>query len=320
MKVYNTLSGQKEEFQPQGDPVLMYVCGVTPYDACHFGHGMSYVIFDVIRRYLEYRGYRVRHVQNFTDIDDKIIIRAGEQGVSPRDLAEGHIKGYFEDMDKLNIMRAHVYPRATEEIDQIIDMVGGLVDRGFAYAVGSDVYFRVKNAPGYGKLSRRTLDGMLAGARVEVGEDKEYPLDFALWKGVKPGEPSWDSPWGPGRPGWHIECSAMSLRHLGETLDIHGGGQDLVFPHHENEIAQSEAFTGRAPFAKYWLHNGFVRMDSEKMSKSLGNLVTLGDALGRFGPDAIRLFVLSSHYRSPLTYSEEGLGAAQKGVDRLVGA
>jgi cysteinyl-tRNA synthetase len=320
LKVYNTLSGQKEEFRPQGDPVRMYVCGVTPYDACHFGHAMSYIIFDVIRRYLEYQGYRVRHVQNFTDIDDKIIARARERSISPLELAEGYIDSYFEDMDKLNIKRAHVYPRATGEIDQIITMVKGLVEKGYAYAAGGDVYFRVQGFPEYGKLSRRSLEGMMAGARIEAGEGKEHPLDFALWKGAKHGEPSWDSPWGPGRPGWHIECSAMSIRHLGETLDIHGGGQDLVFPHHENEIAQSEAFTGRAPFVRYWLHNGFVRLGAEKMSKSLGNLILAGEAIDRFGADAIRLFVLSSHYRSPLTYTEEGLAGAQRGVDRLIQA
>ncbi|MFQ5826363.1 MAG: cysteine--tRNA ligase, partial [Dehalococcoidia bacterium] len=249
---------------------------------------------------------------------DKIIARAREQGISPWELAEGYIEGYFEDMDRLNIKRAHVYPRATEEIDQIITMVRGLVEKGYAYAAGGDVYFRVKGLPEYGKLSHRSLEGMMAGARIEAGEGKEHPLDFALWKGAKPGEPSWDSPWGPGRPGWHIECSAMSIRHLGETLDIHGGGQDLVFPHHENEIAQSEAFTGRAPFVRYWLHNGFVRLGAEKMSKSLGNLILAGEALDRFGADAIRLFVLSSHYRSPLTYTEEGLVGAQRGVDRLL--
>ena len=317
MKIYNTLSGREEEFVPQGEVVRMYVCGVTPYAECHLGHAMSYVVFDVVRRYLEFKGYKVKHVQNFTDIDDKIIDRAHKSGTSPAELAEKFISQYFVDMDKLNIKRAHVYPRATEEIPKIIEVVQGLVDRGHAYQAGGDVYFRVSSAPDYGKLSHQGLEALQAGARVEVGGGKEDPLDFALWKAAKPGEPWWESPWGRGRPGWHIECSAMSLRHLGETLDIHGGGQDLIFPHHENEIAQSESFTEVTPFVKYWMHNGFVQLGGEKMSKSLGILVTIREVLERFTPDAIRFFILSSHYRSPISFSEENLAAAEKGVERL---
>jgi cysteinyl-tRNA synthetase len=317
VKVYNTLSAREEEFVPQGDVVRMYVCGVTPYAECHLGHAMSYVVFDMVRRYLEFRGYRVKHVQNFTDIDDKIIKRAQEAGVTPGELAEKFIAQYFGDMDRLNVRRAHVYPRATEEIPKIIEVVQGLMDKGQAYEAQGDVYFRVKSDQDYGKLSHQGPDDLLSGARVEVGIEKEHPLDFALWKAAKPGEPWWESPWGKGRPGWHIECSAMSMRYLGETLDIHGGGQDLIFPHHENEIAQSEGFTGVIPFVRYWMHNGFVQLGGEKMSKSLGIFVTLKQALDRFSPDALRLFILSSHYRSPINFSEEGIAAAEKGMERL---
>ncbi|MBI4287943.1 MAG: cysteine--tRNA ligase [Chloroflexi bacterium] len=316
MKVYNTLSGTKEEFLPDGSQVNMYVCGVTPYADCHIGHAMSYIIFDVIRRYLEFKGYRVRHVQNFTDIDDKIINRANALSISARELADRYIAQYFASMDAINIQRAHVYPYATQEIPQIIEIVQGLLKKGYAYEAGGDVYFRVTKKPDYGKLSHRHLEDMVAGARVEPGSGKEHPMDFALWKSSKPGEPSWPSPWGGGRPGWHIECSAMSLRYLGETLDIHGGGQDLIFPHHENEIAQSESFTGK-PFVRFWMHNGLLQMGEEKMSKSLGNLVTVEEILRKFTPDALRLFVLGSHYRGPLTFSEAGLEAAERGVDRL---
>ena len=302
---------------PQGDPVTMYVCGVTPYSDCHIGHAMSYIVFDVIRRYLEFRGYRVKHVQNFTDIDDKIIARANQLGISPRELAEGFISQYFTDMDALNIKRADLYPRATQEIPKIIEVIQGLIDKGHAYEAGGDVYFRVRSFPQYGRLSHRGLDEMMAGASCEERAEKEHAMDFALWKAAKPGEPSWESPWGPGRPGWHIECSAMSLKYLGQTLDIHGGGQDLIFPHHENEIAQSESFTGVSPFVKYWLHNGLMQLGEEKMSKSLGNLITVRDALAHYSADALRLFILSSHYRSPLTYTEEGLEAAERGAERL---
>jgi len=319
MKLYNTLSGQKEEFRPQGEPVRIYVCGVTPYDECHVGHAMSYIFFDVLRRYLEFRGYKLRYVQNFTDIDDKIINRANQRGVTARELADKYIARYFEDMDALNIRRADVYPYATREIPEILRLIEGLVEKGHAYVSGGDVYFRVRSFASYGKLSHRTLEGMLAGARVEPGEGKEFPLDFALWKGAKPGEPSWPSPWGQGRPGWHIECSAMSLKYLGETLDIHGGGQDLIFPHHENEIAQSEAFTGK-PFVRYFIHNALLQLGREKMSKSLGNLVPVREALKKWGAEALRLFVLSSHYRMPLTFSGEAVEAARKGADRLAQA
>ncbi|MBL7127060.1 MAG: cysteine--tRNA ligase [Dehalococcoidales bacterium] len=317
MKVFNTLSGKKEDFSPQGDEVKMYVCGVTPYADAHLGHAMSYIIFDVIRRYLRYRGYKVKYVQNVTDIDDKIIDRANKLGIPQRELAEKFTRSYFEDMKALNIAEPDVTPYATDEIPKIIEIVRGLIDKGYGYESQGSVYFRVRNVPDYGKLSHRNLDSMKAGIRVESGEEKEDPLDFVLWKASKPGEPSWDSPWGPGRPGWHIECSAMSLKYLGNTLDIHGGGQDLVFPHHENEIAQSESFTGVKPFVRHWLHNGMVQMGGEKMSKSLGNLITIKQALEKYSADAIRIFVLSSHYRSPLTYSEEILEAAEKGTERL---
>ena len=318
MKVYNTLSGQKEEFLPQGDEVKMYVCGVTPYDDCHIGHAMSYIIFDVIRRYLQFQGYKVKYVQNITDIDDKIIDRAGKLGISTGELAERFISRYFADMDGLNIGRADIYPRATEEIPKIIEVIQGLVDKGHAYSAEGSVYFRVRSVADYGKLSHRSLESMMAAEGALGGEDKESPTDFVLWKAAKPGEPSWASPWGQGRPGWHIECSAMSLKYLGDTLDIHGGGQDLVFPHHENEIAQSESFTGTKPFVKYWLHNGLVQLGEDKMSKSLGNLITIEEAVEKYSADAIRIFVLSSHYRSPLTYSEEALEAAKGGVERLL--
>ncbi|HJX12599.1 MAG TPA: cysteine--tRNA ligase, partial [Dehalococcoidales bacterium] len=317
MKVYNTLSGKKEEFRPQGDEVKMYVCGVTPYDDAHLGHAMSYIIFDVIRRYLRFRGYKVRYVQNVTDIDDKIIARANQRGIPVKELAEKYAASYFEDMAGLNVEPADVYPRATGEIPKMLEVIQGLMSRGYAYESGGTVYFRVRNVADYGKLSHRSLDSMKAGARIEPGEAKEDPMDFVLWKAAKPGEPSWESPWGPGRPGWHIECSAMSLKYLGESIDIHGGGQDLIFPHHENETAQSESFTGVRPFARYWLHNGLLQLDAEKMSKSLGNLVTIKDALQKYGADALHVFVLSSHYRSPLTYSEEVMEAAARGAERL---
>jgi len=317
MRIYNTLSGRKEEFNPGGDPVRIYVCGVTPYSECHIGHAMSYIIFDVVRRYLEFRGYRVRYVQNFTDVDDKIIARAGQSGLSAQELAQKFITQYFSDMDALNVKRADIYPRATEEIPKIIEVIAGLIERGYAYQAGGDVYFRVRSFPQYGKLSHRSLSEMMSGASCEINSDKEFSMDFTLWKAAKPGEPQWESPWGSGRPGWHIECSAMSLKYLGDVLDIHGGGQDLVFPHHENEIAQSEAFTGVGPFARYWMHNGLVQLGEEKMSKSLGNLITVKEALERYSADAIRLFVLSSHYRSPLTYTEDGLEAAERGIERL---
>jgi len=316
MRVFNTLSRQKEEFCPQGETVTIYVCGVTVYDDCHIGHAMSYLIFDAFRRYLEFRGHKVKHVQNFTDIDDKIINRARKLGIPALDLADKYIAEYFKDMDALNIKRAHVYPRATEEIPRIIEIVQGLTARGYAYASEGSVYFRVRKFSTYGKLSHQSLDDMVSRGPSEEGK-KEDPLDFALWKAAKSGEPSWPSPWGEGRPGWHIECSAMALKYLGESLDVHGGGRDLIFPHHENELTQSESFTGVAPFVRYWLHNGLLQMDENKMSKSLGNLVTVKQALQRYSADGIRLFVLGSHYRSPLTYSEETLQASETGMERL---
>ena len=318
MKLYNTLTGDVSEFAPaDGKTVKMYVCGVTPYSSTHIGHALSYVTFDVLRRYLEFLGYEVRHVQNFTDVDDKIIQRAQEQGIGSQELAEQYIDDFYRGMDALNIRRAHVYPRATQEIGPIVATISTLIESGHAYPVGADVYFRVRNSQDYGKLGNRTLEGMQAGARVQVDENKEHPMDFALWKGARPGEPSWQSPWGLGRPGWHIECSSMSMTYLGETLDIHGGGQDLIFPHHENEIAQSEASTGAMPFSRYWVHNGLLQLDGDKMSKSLGNLVSVEDALARYSPDTIRLYFLSSHYRSPLRYSDEGCAAMERSLERL---
>ena len=318
MKLYSTLTGETTDFAPaDGMTVKMYVCGVTPYSSTHIGHALSYVAFDVLRRYLEYVGFEVRHVQNFTDVDDKIIQRAQEQGIEPTQLAEQYMDDFFQTMDALNIRRAHVYPRATEEIGPIIETIGRLVDSGHAYPAGGDVFFRVQKSDGYGKLSHRTLEGMQAGSRIEIDENKEHPMDFALWKGARPGEPSWESPWGPGRPGWHIECTSMSMTYLGESLDIHGGGQDLVFPHHENEIAQSEASTGIVPFSRYWVHNGLLRLGGDKMSKSLGNLVSVEEALERFSPDAIRIYFLSSHYRSPLSYTDDGCAGTERSLDRL---
>ena len=316
--VYNTLTHRKEDFQPLKDKVVnMYVCGVTPYDEVHLGHARCYVAFDVIRRFLEFRGYTVNHIQNFTDIDDKIIKRAAEKGTTPQLLAQQNIDSYFRDIDALNVKRAKVYPRVTEHITDIIQMIDQLVKKDYAYAVEGDVYFRVAKFAGYGQLSRRDVSQLKSGARVEVDERKADPLDFALWKKEKPGEPSWPSPWGTGRPGWHIECSAMSLKELKvTTLDIHGGGQDLIFPHHENEIAQAEGATGR-PFVKYWMHNGFVTINKEKMSKSLGNFFTLADIYHHYEPKAVRLFLVSQHYRNPIDYSDEKLAEAKKAIARV---
>jgi cysteinyl-tRNA synthetase len=316
MIVFNTLSGKKEEFIPQSNIITMYICGVTVYDDCHIGHAMSYIIFDAIRRYLEYKGYKIKHIQNFTDIDDKIINRAKQIGITTEDLANKYISEYFKDMDALNIKRANIYPRATEEIPKIVEVIQGLIDKDHAYESRGSVYFRVNRFANYGKLSHQNIEEMLSKISTD-DDEKENSLDFAIWKSAKPGEPSWPSPWGNGRPGWHIECSAMSLRHLGETIDIHGGGQDLIFPHHENEITQSESFTGKEPFVKYWLHNGLLQLSGDKMSKSLGNLVTVKDCLSRFSPDAIRLFILSSYYRNPLTFSEESIAASETGIRRL---
>jgi cysteinyl-tRNA synthetase len=315
--VYNTLTKTKEEFQPlEPNKVKMYVCGVTVYDYCHIGHARSAVVFDVIYRYLLFLGYDVVYVRNFTDIDDKIIRRAQEEHTDYRTIAERYIEAFYEDMDRLGVLRPTVEPRATEHIKEMIEIIQKLFDKGYAYQSGRDVYFSVERFPGYGKLSGRSLEDMMAGARVDIDEHKRNPFDFVLWKGSKEGEPVWDSPWGPGRPGWHIECSAMSAKYLGETFDIHGGGKDLIFPHHENEIAQSEAAFGK-PFVRYWLHNGFVNINNEKMSKSLGNFLTIREILDKVHPEALRLFVISKHYRNPVDFSDEAIREAERGLERL---
>jgi len=317
IRVYNTMSGKKEEFVPlQENKVGMYVCGVTVYDLCHIGHARSAIIFDMIYRYLRYRGYEVTFVRNFTDIDDKIINRANQEKTDYKTIAERYIREFEVDMGGLGLEKATIEPRATDHIPEMIRLVSTLVENGYAYQGGSDVFFSVGRFKDYGKLSKRNLEEMQAGARVEIDEKKENPLDFVLWKGSKPGEPFWESPWGKGRPGWHIECSVMSMKYLGETFDIHGGGKDLVFPHHENEIAQSEGATGKI-FARYWIHNGFINIDKEKMSKSLGNFLTIKEVLKQWHPEVFRLFFLSSHYRSPLDYTEESLKEAKSGLDRF---
>ncbi|MCX7794407.1 MAG: cysteine--tRNA ligase [Thermodesulfovibrionales bacterium] len=317
MRVFNTLTGRKEEFIPLDDKkVRMYVCGVTVYDYCHVGHARSAVVFDVIRRYLRYRGYDVTFVRNFTDIDDKIIKRAKEEGIPWDEVARKYTEEFYRDMDALGVERADIEPKATEYINEMIEVIKILIEKGHAYVVDGDVYFSVSSFPEYGKLSKRDRSSMLAGARVEVDERKKDPMDFALWKASKPGEPSWPSPWGPGRPGWHIECSAMSMKNLGATFDIHGGGADLIFPHHENEIAQSEAYTGK-PLAKYWIHNGFITVDKEKMSKSLGNFFTIREVLNKYDPEVLRFFLLSTHYRSPVEFSEDSLKEAVNSLERF---
>ncbi|GAB4563398.1 MAG: cysteine--tRNA ligase [Anaerolineae bacterium] len=317
LMVYNTLTRQKEPFTPIEDKLVrMYVCGPTVYDKAHVGHAMSAIVFDVIRRYLEYKGYRVFHVMNFTDVDDKIIQRANQLGEDPMKLAERYIQEFMDHIKALNILPATVYPRATQEIDHIIQVIQGLIDKGYAYQANGDVYFRVRRDDDYGKLSHRNVDELRTGARIAPDERKEDPLDFALWKAAKPGEPAWDSPWGPGRPGWHIECSAMNLHHLGDQIDIHGGGNDLIFPHHENEIAQSESYTGK-PFARYWIHNGMLQLGGEKMSKSLGNLITIEEFLSEHEADVLRLIILSSHYRGPLTFNDEVIEQAERALERL---
>ncbi|MCX7817098.1 MAG: cysteine--tRNA ligase [Syntrophales bacterium] len=317
IKIYNTLSRSKEEFKPlTPGKVGIYTCGITAYDYCHIGHARSAVVFDVITRYFRYRGYDVKYVKNFTDVDDKIIEKAQTLGTSIGEITEKFIAEHDRDMEALGVMKPTVSPRATENIDGMIELIKKLLDKNLAYVVDGDVYFAVDNFPCYGKLSGRSLEEMMAGARVEVNVRKKNPLDFALWKASKEGEPSWESPWGRGRPGWHIECSVMSQRFLGETFDIHGGGEDLIFPHHENEIAQSEGATGK-PLARYWVHNGFVRVKSEKMSKSLGNIVTIRDILERYHPEVLRLFIISSHYRSPIDFSPEALSEARMGMERL---
>jgi cysteinyl-tRNA synthetase len=319
--LYNTLTGQKEPLKTLTPGVVrMYVCGVTVYDYCHLGHARSALVFDVIRRYLEFSGYRVEFVKNFTDVDDKIIKRANEQGVSCETITSKYIQAYYDDMGKLGIRPASIEPKATEHMAEIIRLTETLVEKGLAYQVDGDVYFEVATYPAYGRLSKRRLDDMQAGARVEVDERKRHPMDFALWKSSKPGEPAWDSPWGAGRPGWHIECSAMSMRHLGETFDIHGGGMDLIFPHHENEIAQSCGATGKE-FARYWIHNGFVQINQEKMSKSLGNFFTIREIFEKsewpreITGEILRYFLLTSHYRGPLDFSDQGLREAKYALD-----
>ena len=317
LNLRDTLTGEKRELVPIADDVRLYVCGVTPYSEAHLGHALFSIVFDVLHRYLEWRGYGVRHIQNFTDIDDKLIERANETGATVAELAERHSEAYLAQLTRLNVLPATEYPRATEEIPNIVTFIEGLMANGAAYESGGDVYYRVREKSDYGKLSKRDVNDLRSGARVDLSELKDDPLDFALWKGAKPGEPHWDSPWGPGRPGWHIECSAMAMNALGEQIDIHGGGADLIFPHHENEIAQSESFTGKAPFANFWMHNALLQLGEEKMSKSLGNLVGIDDVLDRYGADALRMFIVTSHYRSPLTYGEEALDAARAGAERL---
>ena len=320
LTVYNTMTRKKEEFHPlRTGEVSIYCCGVTPYNDPHIGNARPFVTWDVIRRFLSRKGYRVRYIQNFTDVDDKIINAANREGVTWKEISDRYIAAYFKAMDALNVRRADVFPRVSETMAEIIRMIETLIERGFAYVTGAgDVYYRVEAFAHYGRLSGRSLEDMEAGARVEVNETKEHPMDFALWKAAKQGEPSWDSPWGKGRPGWHIECSAMSVKYLGEVFDFHGGGNDLIFPHHENEIAQAEpCIEGDEKFARYWLHNGFITIDNEKMSKSKNNFFTVKDILKEFPGEVIRFFILQTHYRSPLDFSDERLHEAQAALDRL---
>ena len=320
IKVYNTLNKKKEEFIPlTPGEVKMYVCGPTVYNFFHIGNGRTFIVFDTIRRYFEYRGFKVDFVQNFTDIDDKMIKKANEEGTTVKKIGDTYIKEYYQDADALNIERATVNPRATEFIGEIIKFVKGLVDKGYAYEVDGDVYFSTKKFEGYGKLSGQNIEDLQSGARISVDERKKDPMDFAIWKAQKPGEPAWDSPWGMGRPGWHIECSCMAKKLLGETIDIHAGGSDLKFPHHENEIAQSEALTGE-PFARYWLHSAFVNVNNEKMSKSLNNFFTAREILERYDADVIRFLMLSAHYRQQLNFSEDLLESAKASVERIYNA
>ena len=332
MNIFNTLSRKKESLESlEKNHVRMYVCGVTVYDDCHLGHARSAVTYDLLYRYLEFKGYKVTYVRNFTDVDDKIIKRAQEEGLPWTEVVNKYIKAYYRDMNRLRVKNPNVEPRATEHMPEIIELIVGLIDKGFAYQVDGDVYFKVDAYQAYGRLSGRKKEDMLAGARVEVDERKKNPMDFALWKGAKVGEPGWDSPWGQGRPGWHIECSAMSIKHLGKTFDIHGGGKDLIFPHHENEIAQSCAYTGQE-FARYWVHNGFVTIDEEKMSKSLGNFFTIREIFEKspwrknekgkedeVTAEVLRYFLLSTHYRSDLNFSDKALSEAKSAWDNIDG-
>jgi len=321
IRLYNTLTRKKEDFQTlEPNVVKLYVCGVTVYNDAHVGHAMSALVFDVIRRYLEYRGYKVRHVMNYTDVDDKIINRAKQLGEDPLKLSQRYIEEYAKELAGLNILPATSYPQVSKTMPLIIEFIQGLIQKEAAYAaLNGDVYFSVISDDDYGKLSGRKLDDMQAGARIEVGEAKDHPMDFALWRAAKPGEISWESPWGKGRPGWHIECSAMNLAELGEQIDIHGGGNDLIFPHHENEIAQTESYTGK-PFARYWIHNGMLQLNGEKMAKSLGNIVSIKDFLSKRDADVMRMIVLSGNYRAPLTFNEEVQDAAEKSLERLKSA
>lgn len=317
VKVYNTMTRRREELVPIREGKLgIYVCGITVYDLCHIGHARSAVVFDMITKYLRFRGYDVTYVKNFTDVDDKIINKANAKHVSIRDISEKYIAEHNRDMDAIGVARPDIAPKATENIPGMIELISKLMDRGLAYVSDGDVYYAVDKFKGYGKLSGRNIDEMMAGARVEVGDKKRNPMDFALWKASKENEPWWDSPWGKGRPGWHIECSVMSQRYLGATFDIHGGGEDLVFPHHENEIAQSEGASGQT-LANYWIHNGFIKINSEKMSKSLGNVFSIRDILDKYHPEALRLFILQTHYRSPIDFSDESLSEARAGMDRF---
>lgn len=320
LQVYNTVSRSKEIFEPHNtSEVSMYVCGITPYDETHLGHGRAYVAFDIIRRYLEYSGYRVKYIQNITDIDDKIIKKASELGKTTDEIAQTYTKSFFEVMDKLKVKKATSYPKATEHIKEMADFTKELENKGFAYAAAGDVYFDIAKFEDYGHLSKRDLDGMLSGARVEVNDKKKSPLDFVLWKAAKEGDPSWDSPWGKGRPGWHTECVVMSKKHLGPVIDIHGGGADLMFPHHENEVAQAEC-CGPRPFVKYWMHNGFITINREKMSKSLGNFFTVDEIFKKYDPMVVRYFLLRTHYRSPVNFSFDDLDEAKAALDGIKNA
>ncbi|MFH1612133.1 MAG: cysteine--tRNA ligase [bacterium] len=317
LQIYNTFTQKKEIFKPiVFDVVKMYVCGITPYDDCHIGHARAGIVFDMIKKYLIYKGYKVEYITNFTDVDDKIINKANSLNKSVKEIAEKYIEEYFKDIENLGIEKACFYPKVTEHMKEIIDLIKNLIEKDFAYNIDGNVFFEVKKFKNYGMLSKRTLEEMQSGVRIEINEKKRSPLDFALWKSSKPNEIFWESPWGKGRPGWHIECSAISLKYLGETFDIHGGGQDLIFPHHENEIAQSEAATGKK-FVSYWVHNGFVKISGEKMSKSLGNFFTIKQVLNLYKKEVIRFFILSSHYRSPLDFSLEKLEEAKNGLERI---
>jgi len=317
LRIYNTLSRKKEPFEPlEPGKVRMYVCGPTVYDSCHIGHARSAVVFDVIVRYFKAKDFKVTYTRNFTDIDDKIIDRASQLGLNTQEIADKYIKEFQDDMDVLNVKNATFEPRATEHIEHIIIIIKKLLDKGFAYQINGDVFYSVESFKNYGKLSGRRLNDMEAGARVNIDKRKKNPFDFSLWKSKKPGEPAWESPWGKGRPGWHVECSAMSSEYLGETFDIHGGGRDLVFPHHENEIAQSEGAFGK-PFVKYWVHNGFVNINHEKMSKSLGNFLLIKDVVKSYHPEAVRLFLLSKHYRSPIDFTDTAIGEANVSLEKI---